>query len=141
MNKKLLLPVLLAFLLPGAIHCSHIQSFPLSAALTGKLPRCSSNPPFIRMTAMCCTSRLIMGGGGAGIVMITSSDVLPRTSNKSLPVTSSNKCLAVYRADRTIQSSDARLISNITGLSYGLSSVLILRPVSFSWKDDKSHVC
>jgi hypothetical protein len=39
----------------------------------------------------------------------------------------------VYAANGTIQTSDQRLKSNITDLNYGLSDVLKLRPVSFTW--------
>jgi hypothetical protein len=45
---------------------------------------------------------------------------------------------AVWSANGTIQTSDARLKTNIHPLQYGLKEVLQMRPVSYNWKNDAS---
>jgi hypothetical protein len=42
---------------------------------------------------------------------------------------------AVYAANGTIQTSDARLKKDVASLGYGLREVMQLRPVSFQWND------
>ena len=42
---------------------------------------------------------------------------------------------AVFAANGTIQTSDARLKTAVAGVGYGLREVLQLRPVRFQWKD------
>lgn len=42
---------------------------------------------------------------------------------------------AVFAANGTIQTSDARLKTAVAGIGYGLREVLQLRPVRFQWKD------
>jgi hypothetical protein len=42
---------------------------------------------------------------------------------------------AVYAANGTIQTSDARLKDQVAPVAYGLGEVMKLRPVSFVWKD------
>jgi hypothetical protein len=49
----------------------------------------------------------------------------------------------VWAANGTIQTSDRREKKNITPLTYGLSEVMKLRPVEFSWSkrpDDRRHL-
>lgn len=41
----------------------------------------------------------------------------------------------VYATNGTIQTSDARLKTNIQPVPYGLSTVMAMRPVTFTWKD------
>ena len=48
----------------------------------------------------------------------------------------SNRWTAVYAANGTIQTSDARDKENVTDLNYGLNEVMKLRPVSFNWKEN-----
>jgi hypothetical protein len=43
---------------------------------------------------------------------------------------------AVWSANGTIQTSDARLKTNIQPLNYGLKEVLQMRPVRYNWKSD-----
>ncbi|MFC7669408.1 tail fiber domain-containing protein [Hymenobacter humi] len=40
----------------------------------------------------------------------------------------------VFTVNGTVQTSDARLKTNITGLGYGMSTVMALRPVRYAWK-------
>jgi cell division protein FtsB len=89
----------------------------------------------VRMTAHGGTNRLILGGGGVDVLLVTSNDVLPWTTNVSSLGSSTNKWTAVYATNGTIQTSDARLKTNINDLNYGLPSILMLKPVSFTWKD------
>ena len=60
-------------------------------------------------------------------------DVLPNRGNAYYMGTTTYRWAAVYAANGTIQTSDARLKSNIADLNYGLVDLLKLRPVSFSW--------
>lgn len=55
--------------------------------------------------------------------------------SRSLGV-STRRWQAVYAANGTIQTSDARLKKNILPLTYGLSEVIKLQPVSYDWKDN-----
>jgi trimeric autotransporter adhesin len=93
----------------------------------------------VRLTSKGGTNRLILGGGGIDVLLVTSSDVVPWSTNASYLGTSANRWLAVYSANGTIQTSDARLKSNIKDIGYGLETILNLRPVSFTWKDDTQN--
>jgi hypothetical protein len=59
--------------------------------------------------------------------------ITPNVDNTSSLGNATYRWSAVYAANGTIQTSDQRLKSNITDLNYGLSDVLKLRPVSFTW--------
>jgi len=59
--------------------------------------------------------------------------ITPNADNTSSLGNSTYRWSAVYAANGTIQTSDARLKSNITDLNYGLSDILKLHPVSFTW--------
>ena len=48
---------------------------------------------------------------------------------------SGNRWNSVWAVDGTINTSDARLKEGIADLSYGLSEIMELKPVSFSWRD------
>jgi hypothetical protein len=60
-------------------------------------------------------------------------DITPSTDNTSSVGNATYRWSAVFAANGTIQTSDARLKSNITDLGYGLPDLLKLRPVSFIW--------
>jgi len=45
----------------------------------------------------------------------------------------------IYASNGTINTSDAREKENIKDISYGLADVMKLRPVSFTWKNDKEY--
>lgn len=49
---------------------------------------------------------------------------------------STNRWLAVYAANGTIQTSDKRLKENIHPINYGLEQVMKMAPVSYTWKSD-----
>jgi hypothetical protein len=86
------------------------------------------------------TNRLILGGGGSDVLLVTSSSVLPWT-NGTIPLGSTgNRWSAVYAANGTIQTSDARLKTNIHEIDFGLKTILELKPVSFTWKEDKDNI-
>ena len=59
--------------------------------------------------------------------------VTPNADNTSSLGNSTYRWSAVFAANGTIQTSDVRLKSNVTDLGYGLSDLLKLRPVSFTW--------
>jgi hypothetical protein len=90
----------------------------------------------VRMTAHGGTNRLILGGGGKDILLVTNANVMPWTDNFSTLGAATNRWLAVYSVNGTIQTSDARLKSNISSIPYGLETILKLEPVSFNWKDE-----
>jgi hypothetical protein len=57
--------------------------------------------------------------------------------------TSTQRWSAVWAADGTINTSDARLKKDVADLGYGLREVLRLRPVTYRWKDrpeDRQHL-
>jgi trimeric autotransporter adhesin len=93
----------------------------------------------VRMTAHGGTNRLIMGGGGKDILLVNSTDVVPWTDNFSSLGLATNRWKVVYAVNGTIQTSDQRLKTNISDIGYGLETILKLRPVSFTWKDDSQN--
>jgi hypothetical protein len=42
----------------------------------------------------------------------------------------------IYAVNGTIQTSDIRLKTNITSMTYGLETIMKLNPVSFNWKNE-----
>jgi len=63
------------------------------------------------------------------------------TSNNVISLgTSSSKWTAVYAVNGTIQTSDLRFKTNISDINYGLNEVMKLRPVSYSWKNEKMNI-
>ena len=61
----------------------------------------------------------------------------PDSDNRRDLGTSAKRWRRIYTSLGVIQSSDIRDKENIEELRYGLSEVLRLRPVSFSWKNDR----
>ncbi len=51
--------------------------------------------------------------------------------------TSNHRWSSVYAQSGTINTSDARMKKNINPLSYGLKELMLLKPVSYKWKDNK----
>jgi hypothetical protein len=92
----------------------------------------------VRINAVGGTNRLIMGGGGYDVLCLNTTNALPYTDNYSSLGTSGNRWKIVYAVNGTINTSDARLKNNIQELHYGLKSILELKPVFFTWKDDES---
>lgn len=64
---------------------------------------------------------------------ISATAVLPGGDNLYTLGANGNRWAAVWAADGIIQTSDARLKENIHPLPYGLSTVLKLQPVAYSW--------
>lgn len=62
----------------------------------------------------------------------------PFADNAKSLGTIGNRWTSVFAVNGTIQTSDARLKSNILDLTYGLNEVLRLHPVTFTWKDSKN---
>jgi hypothetical protein len=94
----------------------------------------------VRLTAHGGTNRLILGGGGKDILLVTNAHVMPWNDNFSTLGASTNRWSAVYSVNGTIQTSDARLKTNIRDIGYGLETILKLNPVSFTWKDDSQNI-
>jgi hypothetical protein len=64
------------------------------------------------------------------------SSVLPYVDNAAFTLGSaSQRWKAVYAVNGAIQTSDVRMKRDITNLRYGLRELMMLRPVSFAWKD------
>jgi len=59
--------------------------------------------------------------------------ITPNQDNTSSLGNSTYRWSAVYAANGAIQTSDARLKSNVADLTYGLPDILKLHPVSFTW--------
>ncbi len=64
-----------------------------------------------------------------------SSSIVPLVDNNRSLGNSNKRWTAVWAANGTIQTSDARDKTNIQSIEYGLDDILKLRPVSYSWKD------
>ncbi|MDX1938146.1 MAG: tail fiber domain-containing protein [Flavihumibacter sp.] len=84
----------------------------------------------------------ILSGGNVGIGTTAPADKLsvagiaaPSADNTYTLGKSALRWSAVYAANGTIQTSDARLKTNIQPLRYGLKEVLQLKPVSYNWID------
>ncbi len=90
----------------------------------------------------------IVGGGtnagGADRVIKLWSEAGMRIRGNTLPDTDNTFSLgqsgarwsAVWAVNGVIQTSDARLKTNITTLNYGLQELMQLKPVQFNWKND-----
>jgi hypothetical protein len=94
----------------------------------------------VRINAMGGTNRIILGGNGIDVLVVNSSNIVPATDNTITLGGSGNRWTTVYAANGTINTSDARLKTNIQEIGYGLETILKLRPVSFSWKDDSNNL-
>jgi hypothetical protein len=92
----------------------------------------------VRLTSHGGTSRLILGSNGQDVLLVYGTSVMPWNDNLSTLGTSSNRWTTVYAVNGTINTSDARLKTDIANLQYGLESILKLRPVTFRWKNEES---
>jgi hypothetical protein len=84
----------------------------------------------------------ITSAGNVGIGTTTPADklsvagnVAPSVDNTYSLGKSTARWSAVYAANGTIQTSDARLKTNIRPLHYGLKEVMLLQPVRYNWID------
>lgn len=69
-------------------------------------------------------------------LLATNANFIPETDNLRSLGNSTNRWTAVWAADGTINTSDARDKENISNLNYGLKEIMKLRPVSFTWKEN-----
>ena len=83
--------------------------------------------------------QLIFFAGGTStaneIMRLNSRGILPGSDNMYSLGKNGARWSEVWSANGVIQTSDARLKTNIKELSYGLSELMQLKPVSYSWKD------
>ncbi len=84
----------------------------------------------------------ITANGNIGIGAITPADKLtvagilsPVTNSIYSLGTSASRWTDVWSANGTVQTSDARLKTNILPMEYGRKELMQLRPVSYYWKD------
>jgi hypothetical protein len=70
------------------------------------------------------------------LTMTPSGDILAGVDNTYTFGDSTHRWEAVYAANGTIQTSDARWKEEVLDLAYGLDEIAALRPVSFEWRDD-----
>ena len=84
----------------------------------------------------------ITSAGNVGIGTTSPADklsvagvVAPSADNTYTLGKSTARWSAVYSANGTIQTSDARLKTNIRPLHYGLKEVMLLQPVRYNWID------
>ena len=87
----------------------------------------------------------ITSAGNVGIGTTTPADklsvagaIVPSADNSYTLGKSGARWTAVWAANGVIQTSDARLKTDIEPLQYGLKEILQLRPVSFKWKNEKN---
>lgn len=87
----------------------------------------------------------ITASGNIGIGINNPSDKLtvagiisPSTDNTYTMGTSTNRWSEVWATNGVIQTSDARLKTNIQSLEYGVKELLQLRPVTYQWKKTNS---
>ena len=86
--------------------------------------------------------QLIFFTGGTAdaneIMRMNSSGLQPGSDNTYALGKNGGRWSEVWSANGVIQTSDARLKINIHDLPYGLSEVMQLRPVAYSWKNQPS---
>lgn len=86
----------------------------------------------------------ITAAGNVGIGQVTSPSeklvvagiVSPGTDNSYTLGTSTNRWSSVWSANGVVQTSDLRMKTNIQPLTYGVSQLMALHPVTYNWKKD-----
>lgn len=74
--------------------------------------------------------------GGTSYVQVSASgNLVPVTDNSKTCGSSTNRWAAVWAANGTIQTSDARQKTDVEPSALGLDFILALRPVSYRWID------
>ena len=71
------------------------------------------------------------------ILRLTSVNLAPSIDNFTSCGASGFRWSAIWAANGTINTSDARDKTNIQDMRYGLSDIMKLRPVSFEWKESQ----
>ena len=86
--------------------------------------------------------QLIFFAGGTGdaneILRMNSLGIQPGSDNMYALGKNGARWSEVWSANGVIQTSDARLKTNIQELPYGLNELMLLRPVAYNWKDQLS---
>jgi hypothetical protein len=78
--------------------------------------------------------------GCNGYAAIIGGNMVPLSDNDGSTIgTSSYRFSTVYAANGVITTSDEREKENIKDISYGLSEIMKLRPVSFTWKNNPAY--
>ncbi len=73
---------------------------------------------------------------GGSYILDFNATLRPALDNLRSLGTSAYRWTEVFAVNGTIQTSDRRDKTNIRDLSYGLKEIMLLKPVSFSWKRD-----
>jgi hypothetical protein len=84
------------------------------------------------------TGNVGIGTNSPGDKLSVAGAIIPSADNTYTLGKSGARWSAVWSANGVIQTSDARLKTDIEPLQYGLKEVLKLRPVSFRWKNDQA---
>jgi hypothetical protein len=74
-----------------------------------------------------------------GYAAVFEGNVVPSADNTYTLGSSSLRWSTVYSANGVVTTSDERDKENIKEISYGLSEIMKLRPVSFTWKDNPGY--
>ncbi|ALW86558.1 hypothetical protein AUC43_16605 [Hymenobacter sedentarius] len=74
-----------------------------------------------------------------GNALTVTGNIVPNSDGNNTLGTSALRWANVYSTNGTIQTSDARLKTNIMGLGYGMSTVMAMRPVRYAWKKTPSQ--
>ncbi len=69
---------------------------------------------------------------------LSTGPTYPRADNSYSLGWSGQRWTSVWAINGTVQTSDARLKTDIKNLGYGLAEVMRMRPVSFRWRGDRS---
>lgn len=93
----------------------------------------SSNKLYIANTN---TSSPLIYGEFDNAELQFNGDVLPGATATYTLGSSTNRWKVIYANNGTIQTSDRRLKTNISNVSYGLEEVMQIRSVSYNWKQD-----
>jgi Chaperone of endosialidase/YadA head domain repeat (2 copies) len=67
-------------------------------------------------------------------------DFFPVSDNFTYLGRATNRWVAVYAVNGTIQTSDRRLKKDINNIKYGLNTIMELRPVSYKWKKGNQNL-
>ena len=68
-----------------------------------------------------------------------SHNFVPNVDNTYSLGSASFRWNTIYSVNGTIQTSDANLKENITSLTYGVNTLMELKPITFNWKKDNHH--
>jgi hypothetical protein len=69
----------------------------------------------------------------------TNAPLLPATDNTINLGSGSFRFNTVFASNGTINTSDSRLKTDVTDLSYGINEIMQLRPVAFNWRDQENQ--